>query len=68
MKMTREAQVDAWRADLIADAECAERQASEGPFYPGVTAESLLKYAAECRAKAGNAESSLKDALKGTRR
>lgn len=35
------------------NAECAEKQAIEGPFYPehGTTAESLLAYAAECRAK-----------------
>lgn len=41
-------------ADLIHDAELAEQQATEGPFYPerDITAESLLAYAADCRAKA----------------
>lgn len=40
--------------DLLSDAECSERQAKEGPFYPdrGITAESLLAYAAKCRAQA----------------
>lgn len=38
-------------ADLIADANAAERQANEGPFYPdrGITRENLLSYAKECR-------------------
>jgi hypothetical protein len=38
--------------DLENDAECSERQAAEGPFWPdrGITAESLLAYAARCRA------------------
>ena len=40
--------------DLINDAECSERQAADGPYYPekGITAKSLLAYAAECREKA----------------
>ena len=39
-------------ADQLSDAAFAERQAIEGPFYPerGITAESLLAYAAKCRA------------------
>ena len=39
--------------DLIRDAEFAERQAINGPYYPekGITRESLLVYAAECRQK-----------------
>ena len=43
----------AQRADYLADAEHAERQAADGPFFPerGITRESLLAYAAECRAK-----------------
>lgn len=42
------------RADLLADAEFAERQAIEGPFYPdrGITPDSLRSYAAKCRAEA----------------
>jgi hypothetical protein len=44
---------DAALRDLLSDAEGAERQAKEGPFYPsrGVTAESMQAYAASCRAK-----------------
>jgi len=38
--------------DLLRDAVHAEQQAIEGPFFPNITAESLLTYAAECRAKA----------------
>jgi hypothetical protein len=39
--------------DLTIDAECAEKQAANGPFYPesGITEESLLAYARECREK-----------------
>ena len=38
-------------ADLLADAEHAEKQASTGPYYPdkGITRASLLAYAAKCR-------------------
>jgi hypothetical protein len=45
---------DAAIADLISDAECAERQSVEGPFYPerGITAESLAAYAIRCRVQA----------------
>jgi hypothetical protein len=41
-------------ADLIADANAAERQANEGPFYPdrGITRENLISYAKECRQSA----------------
>ena len=40
--------------DLLRDAEQAERQAEEGPFFPsrGITAESCARYAAECRTRA----------------
>lgn len=40
--------------DLLADARSAEEQARTGPFWPerGLTAESLLAYAAKCRAQA----------------
>jgi hypothetical protein len=40
------------RDDLLSDARQAEAQAKAGPFYPGVTKESLLAYAGECRADA----------------
>lgn len=38
--------------DLLSDAECSEEQAANGPFWPerGITRESLLAYAAKCRA------------------
>lgn len=41
-------------ADLLNDARCSEEQAANGPFWPdrGITAASLLAYAADCRAKA----------------
>lgn len=41
-------------ADLIADAESSERQAARGPFFPekGITRESLLAYARQCRERA----------------
>lgn len=48
------AELDAFAlADLKADAEHCEAQAATGPFWPerGVTAESLLAYAARCRAR-----------------
>ena len=43
---------DMARDDQQRDAIHAEGQACNGPFYPdrGITAESLLAYAAECRA------------------
>ncbi len=43
---------DAALRDLLIDAECAERQAIDGPFYPerGITKESLNTYANKCRA------------------
>lgn len=45
----------AWKADLLNDAECSEKQAESGPFYPekGITKENLLDYAAKCRKMAG---------------
>ena len=38
--------------DLVAEAEQSERQAEIGPYFPerGITKESLLAYAAKCRA------------------
>ena len=47
--------------DLIGDAEQSEKQASFGPFYPerGITKESLLNYALECRERAKNARKEL---------
>ncbi len=41
-------------ADLLNDARCSEEQAVSGPFWPdrGITSESLLRYAADCRVKA----------------
>jgi hypothetical protein len=40
--------------DLLSDAEQSEGQAAAGPFFPerGITRESLLAYAAKCRAAA----------------
>jgi hypothetical protein len=40
-------------ADLRSDISSAETQAENGPYYPerGVTRETLLAYAAKCRAK-----------------
>ncbi len=40
--------------DLLIDADTSEAQAVNGPYYPekGITKESLLSYAAECRQKA----------------
>lgn len=55
---TAEELAAAERADLLADAEYAEQQAVEGPYYPerGITRESLLAYAAECRSKCSAVE------------
>lgn len=41
-------------ADVIRDAEFAERQAINGPYYPerGISRESLLAYGAKCRIEA----------------
>ena len=52
---TRQELSETARRDLLNDAECAERQAEQGPFFPerGITRESLLAYAKECRLKAG---------------
>lgn len=54
-------------ADELNDAECAERQAAEGPFFPerGITAESLRAYAAKCRARASAEPESLEAELRG---
>ena len=52
---------DSCRADLLADATQAEDQAKSGPFFPGITKESLLAYAAECRAKANGMTSERRD-------
>jgi hypothetical protein len=48
------AEVIHFRRDLIADAEQAERQAVEGPYYPedGIVPETLLAYAKDCRQRA----------------
>ena len=45
---------EASRLDQPADAEHSEKQAEDGPYFPerGITKESLLAYAAECRKKA----------------
>ena len=52
---TPEELASAWKADLLNDATHARGQAANGPFYPhlDITRESLLKYAEECEAKAG---------------
>ena len=54
MRYTASQLSEARRRDLLNDAETAERQAAQGPLYPerGITKESLLAYAAECRIKA----------------
>jgi hypothetical protein len=58
---------DAWIEDLKTDIWCAEEQAQNGPFYPekGITRESLLQYAADCRKKLANPRESLSEALYG---
>jgi hypothetical protein len=63
-----ESQVSAWVADLLSDAAFAEKQAAEGPYYPekGITPETLLRYAAECREQAADPKRSLREALRGT--
>jgi hypothetical protein len=47
-------QVSAIKADLLRDAHYSEEQAANGPYYPdrGITKESLLAYAADCRTTA----------------
>jgi len=52
MKYTEQELDNAAIADQLADAEFAEKQAADGPYYPerGITRESLLTYAAQCRA------------------
>lgn len=57
--MTRGELDSAALADLLSDAEGAERQAVEGPFYPdrGITPESLMTYARKCRAMADRYQS-----------
>jgi hypothetical protein len=52
-------------ADLLRDAECSERQAITGPFFPGVTAENLRAYAARCRALAGASHWDVKQFISG---
>lgn len=51
---TEEQQIAFLKSDLINDAECAERQAERGPYFPdkNITRETLLAYAADCRAMA----------------
>ena len=50
-KYTPEELDNAALCDLLRDAECAEEQADNGPYFPdrGITRESLLAYAAKCR-------------------
>lgn len=56
-------QVEFYRQDLLSDAEHSEQQAAEGPYFPNVTRESLLAYAADCREEAKDAEAGLIKAL-----
>ena len=51
MKYTTKELDDFALRDLEIDLECAEEQAKNGPYFPGVTKESLLAYAKECREK-----------------
>ncbi len=62
-----DSEVKAYKRDLEIDAECAEEQAENGPYYPerGITKESLLAYAKECREKMKNPRVELIKALKG---
>ena len=66
MKYTEEELDAAWVADQLADARHAERQAAEGPVFPerGITRESLLAYAAYCRALAENPRETREAALR----
>ena len=66
--MERTKQVADWKLDLLADIQCAEQQAVNGPFYPerGITRETLLAYAQDCRNQLGNPEESLGHALRGS--
>lgn len=52
-------------ADLLRDATHAETQAVTGPFFPGVTAENLRAYAAQCRALAGASHWDVKQFISG---
>jgi hypothetical protein len=63
-----ESQVSDWVLDLLSDADHAERQAVDGPFYPerGITPESLRAYASACRVCAKDPEVSLQEALRGS--
>lgn len=65
MKYTHEQLVAAWQADLLADAEHAEKQAITGPFYPDrdITPQTLRAYALHCRQQADRPEESLRKAL-----
>lgn len=56
-------QVEFYRQDLISDAEHSEKQAESGPYFPNVTRESLLEYAADCREQAKDPEPHLIKAL-----
>ena len=53
-KYTRKELESLFVDDLMRDADSAERQAITGPFFPekGITKESLMDYARECREKA----------------
>lgn len=52
VKYTQAQQVAFIKSDLLNDAENAERQAQNGPFYPerNITAATLRAYAEDCRA------------------
>jgi hypothetical protein len=56
-------QVDCIVLDLEADIAHAERQAVEGPFFPGITADSLRAYADKCRAQVARIEAGRKTPL-----
>ena len=58
-KLPSKSQVNDFKTDLLNDAAFSEAQAAIGPFFPDVTKESLLKYAAECRERAKDAENEL---------
>ncbi len=64
--MTPDELTQAWVLDNLMDAEFAEKQAVEGPFFPerGITTESLLEYAAECRRKAERPNTTLLQELR----
>lgn len=62
---TNQKHVDWIKRDLLVDAEQSEKQAQDGPFFPGVTKETLLKYAAECRALIARRDWTAKQFIEG---